>query len=333
MIVNIQRWLARRESDWQQLDHLLKQAETRGLKALNAHEIRQLASLYRSVSGDLARLRTNPVSQTLTQELQRLTARAYNQIYQGSRHQEWQAVVGFYRWGLPAVVQRTAGYTAIATALFGLGALLAWWFSWRDPAFLELVVPTELIEMVRDRGQLWMGSIVGVEPLASSGIMVNNISVAFRAVAGGMTAGLLTVYLLTFNGILIGAIATLVGQNNLAVPFWAFVFPHGALELPAIFLAGGAGLLLARAIVFPGARRRVDALRHYGMEAVRLVYGIIPLLIVAGVIEGFFSPNPAIPDAFKYLAGATLFLLLLMYCSQPIPEPWRNPSTDEATQA
>lgn len=320
MIVNIQRWLARREPDWQRLDQLLKQAEKLGLKSLKAHDIRQLASLYRSVSADLARLRTNPVSQTLTQDLQQLTARAYSQIYQGSRHQEWQAVVKFYRWGLPAVIQRTAGYMGLATALFGLGALVAWWFAWRDPAFLELVVPGELIEMVRDRGQLWMGSIVGVEPLASSGIMVNNISVAFRAVAGGMTAGLLTIYLLTFNGILIGAIATLVGQNNLGVPFWAFVFPHGALELPAIFLAGGAGLLLARAIVFPGALRRIDALRHYGMEAARLVYGVVPLLIIAGVIEGFFSPNPAIPDAVKYLAGMALFLLLITYCGQSIPE-------------
>jgi uncharacterized membrane protein SpoIIM required for sporulation len=327
MIVNIQRWLARREPDWQQLDHLLKQTERRGLKSLTAQEIRQLASLYRSVSADLARLRTNPVSQTLTQELQRLTSRAYSQIYQGSRRQEWRAALEFYRWGFPAVVQRTWGYTAIATALFGLGALIAWWFSWRDPAFLELVVPAPLIETVRDRGQLWMGSILGVEPLASSGIMINNISVAFRAIAGGMTAGLLTIYLLAFNGVLIGAIATLVGQNNLAIPFWAFVFPHGALELPAIFLAGGAGLLLAKAIVFPGTLRRVDALKYYGLEATRLVYGIVPLLVIAGVIEGFFSPSPAIPDAFKYLAGVALLLLLITYCSQSIPKRGLPPAS------
>ena len=128
------------------------------------------------------------------------------------------------------------------------------------------------------------------------------------------TGGIYTVYLLAFNGLSIGAIATLVGQNNLAYPFWAFVLPHGSLELPAIFFAGGAGLLLARAILFPGKYRRVDALKLYGSQAVQLVYGIVPMLIIAGTIEGFFSPSPAIPSLLKYLVGIGLFVLLVMYC-------------------
>jgi uncharacterized membrane protein SpoIIM required for sporulation len=146
--------------------------------------------------------------------------------------------------------------------------------------------------------------------------MMNNILVSFGAVAGGITAGLYTIYLLVFNGLLIGAIGALVGQNNLAYPFWAFVFPHGALELPAIFLAGGSGLLLARAILFPGQYRRLDALKFYGSLAVQLVFGIVPMLIFAGLIEGFFSPNPVIPDPIKYLAGMGLFVLLVRYCSR-----------------
>jgi uncharacterized membrane protein SpoIIM required for sporulation len=79
-------------------------------------------------------------------------------------------------------------------------------------------------------------SIVGIEPLASSNIMINNLSASFDAVAGGVTAGIYTVFLLVFNGLNIGAVATLVGQNNLAYRFWAFVFQHGLLELPAFFL-------------------------------------------------------------------------------------------------
>ena len=119
-----------------------------------------------------------------------------------------------------------------------------------------------------------------------------------------------------FNGLLIGAVGTFVGQNNLAYPFWAFVFPHGSLELPAIFFAGGAGFLLARAILFPGKYRRGDALKFYGSQAVQLVFGIVPMLIIAGTIEGFFSPNPSIPDVIKYLAGMGLLILLVMYCSR-----------------
>ncbi|MBE8997643.1 stage II sporulation protein M [Nostoc sp. LEGE 12447] len=314
--MNIQRWIARREPNWQRLDALLKQIEKKGLKSLRAAEIRELASLYRSVAADLARARTQQIGNTLIQSLQSLTTRAYTQIYQGSRRQEWQAILEFYKWGLPDVVQKTFAYIAVATALFLLGALVAWWYSWQNPSFMALIVPESLITKVRDDHKLWMGSIVGVEPLASSSITINNLSVSFGAVAGGITVGLYTAYLMIFNGLLIGAVGTLVGQNNLAYPFWAFVFPHGSLELPAIFFAGGAGFLLARAILFPGKYRRGDALKFYGSQAVQLVFGIVPMLIIAGTIEGFFSPNPSIPDVIKYFAGTGLFILLVMYCKR-----------------
>jgi uncharacterized membrane protein SpoIIM required for sporulation len=314
--MNIQRWIARREPNWKRLDELLRQVEKKGLKSLQASEIRELASLYRSVSADLARARTNNVGGILVQDLQRLTSRSYSQIYQGSRRQEWQAVVEFYRWGFPAVVQETFGYTAVATTIFLLGALIAWWYSWQDPVFLSLLVPDELIVKVRDHHELWMGSILGKEPVESTNIMINNLSVSFRVVAGGITAGFFTVFILAFNGLLIGAIATLVGQNKLAYPFWAFVFPHGSLELPAIFLAGGAGLLIARGILVPGKYTRLEALKFYGYKAAQLVFGIVPMLIIAGTIEGFYSPNPAVPNPLKYLAGIGLFTLLIIYCSR-----------------
>lgn len=317
--MNIQRWIARREPNWKRLDTLLKQVEKKGAKSLKATEIKELASLYRSVSADLARAKTNQVGNTLVQDLQRLTSRGYSQIYQGSRRQDWQEAVEFYRWGFPAVVQQTFAYIAAATAIFMVGALIAWWYAWQDPAFMSLVVPEELIAKVRDRGELWMGSIVGTEPLASSNIMINNIRVSFAAVAGGITAGLFTVYLLAFNGISIGAIATLVGQNNLAYPFWAFVLPHGSLELPAIFFAGAAGLLIARAILFPGKYRRMEALKYYGSQAAQLVFGIVPMLVIAGTIEGFFSPNPVIPSPIKYVVGIGIFALLVIYCSRKKP--------------
>ncbi len=313
--MNIRRWIARRETKWQCLEALLQRVDKRGLKSLQASEIRELASLYRSVSADLARARTQNVGETLVLDLQRLASRSYAQIYRGSRRQEWGKAWEFYRWEFPAIARETWGYTAIATAIFLLSVLIAWWFAWQDPTFMSLLVPDRLIEQVRDRQELWMGSIVGVEPLASSQIAVNNLQVSFAVVAGGITAGIYTVWILAINGLHIGAIATLVGQNNLAYPFWAFVFPHGALELPAIFLAGGAGLLIARAIVFPGRYRRTDALKFYGTKAAKLVFGIVPILLIAGAIEGFFSPNPYIADALKYGVGIALFFGFMSYCS------------------
>ena len=317
--MNVRRWIARREPNWKRLDGLLQQAEKQGIKTLSATEIKDLASLYRSVSADLARARTNKVGNVLTQELQRLTSRGYNQIYQGSQRQEWQQVKDFVLWGFPKVVRDTWVYIAIATGIFFLTALIAWWYAWQDPTFIALTVPENIISTVEEDGELWMGSIVGVEPLASSSITINNLKVSFAAIAGGIFAGLGTIFIMANNGIHIGAIATLIGKNNLAYPFWAFVLPHGSLELPAIFLAGGAGLLIGKALVFPGEYRRIDALKLNGVKAAQLLFGIIPMLLIAGTIEGFFSPSPIIPSPIKYLVGTGLFCLFILYCLRKKP--------------
>jgi uncharacterized membrane protein SpoIIM required for sporulation len=312
--MHVQRWIARREPNWKRLDGLLQQAEKQGIKSLSAAEIKDLASLYRSVSADLARARTNKVGNILTQDLQKLTARGYNQIYQGSQRQEWQQVKEFYLWGLPQVIQDSWVYIAIATGIFILMAMIAWWYGWRDPTFIAVTVPDDIIKTVEEDGELWMGSIVGVEPLASSSITINNLSVSFAAIAGGITAGIYTMFIMAFNGLSIGAVATLVGKNNLAYPFWAFVFPHGSLELPAIFLAGAAGLLIGKGMIFPGKYKRIDALKINSTKAAQLLMGIVPMLLMAGTIEGFFSPSPLIPSPIKYLVGTGIFCLLVLYC-------------------
>jgi uncharacterized membrane protein SpoIIM required for sporulation len=328
--MNIQRWMARRETSWRQLDALLNQAERNGLRSLSGGQVRQMASLYRSVSADLARARGNGVGPAVIQDLQRLTSRSYSQVYQGSRRQEWQALVDFCRYGFPAAVQQSWGYIAIATLLFFIGGLVGWWFAWRDPAFLTLVLGQDFVEEVKTSQELWTVSILGIEPIASSGIMINNIGVALRAIVGGVTMvvpplpvvtppGAFTVYLLLVNGVMIGCVGVLVAQANLAYDLWAFVFPHGALELPAIFVAGGAGLLLARGILLPGPYRRIDAARLYGLRAARLLYGIVPLLVLAGIIEGFFSPQTWIPNPIKYAAGIAIFIALVQYCRTQRP--------------
>jgi len=314
--MKIQSWIARRENNWHRLDALLKRVEKQGIKSLQTSEITELASLYRLVSADLSKAKTQKLDAILTRDLQNLTSRSYVQIYQGSRHQEWQKVRDFYLWGFPKIVRETIIYTLIATIIFLIPALIAWWYGWRDPVFLSLAIPPDLITLVRDEHKLWFGSIVGMEPYASSNIMINNINVTFNTITGGITGGIFTAYILASNGLHIGAIAALVAQNQLAYPFWAFVLPHGSLELPAIFLSGGAGLLIGRGLLFPGKYRRRDALKYYSNKGAQLVLGIVPMLVIAGIIEGFISPNPAIPDIFKYIIGVGILTILFSYCQR-----------------
>jgi uncharacterized membrane protein SpoIIM required for sporulation len=103
----------------------------------------------------------------------------------------------------------------------------------------------------------------------------------------------------------------------MSVDLWSFVAPHGSLELPSIVLAGGAGLRLAHGVLFPGLYRRRDSIALAGVEATRLVSGVIPLLVIAGTLEGFFSPSKAsVP--LKFTVGGLLFTLLLVWLFRPV---------------
>jgi uncharacterized membrane protein SpoIIM required for sporulation len=122
-----------------------------------------------------------------------------------------------------------------------------------------------------------------------------------------------------FNGLLIGVIGTACWQAGMSRQLWSFVAPHGVLELPAIFIAGGAGLLLARGLLFPGTLPRRDSLVEAGGRAVRLVLGVIPMLIIAGFIEGYLSPSH-FPVPLKFALGATLGTVLALYLASGAQE-------------
>ena len=164
---------------------------------------------------------------------------------------------------------------------------------------------------------MWTESIVTMAPMASSAIMTNNLAVSFATFASGIAFGLGTFYYLFVNGMMLGVVGTACHQYGMSVALWSFVAPHGSLELPAILIAGGAGFRLGYAMLFPGALRWKDSIARGGIEATRLVSGVIPMLVVAGTLEGFFSPKH-LPVALKFSVGAVLFTLLLLWLFRPV---------------
>ncbi|TLM76282.1 MAG: stage II sporulation protein M [Actinobacteria bacterium] len=138
------------------------------------------------------------------------------------------------------------------------------------------------------------------------------MQVALVAFAGGMTAGILTGWSMLQNGLLLGALAGAAAKSGQALAFWSLIVPHGSLELPAIVLAGGSGLMLARAILFPGDLPRAASLRRAAGEAVRIVLGALPLFLLAGLVEGFFTPSATDP-VLKLGVGTALAAAFVAY--------------------
>src|SRR5579875_747644 len=297
-------WIEQRQNSWARLDGLTRQVESAGLRSLNGAELREFGLLYRQAAADLSAVRADPAAGTLEAYLNGLLSRAHNWIYSG-RKTGFGTVVKFLAREYPRIFRKHFRYVLISFLLFAAGLTLGVLATLARPEFMRLFLGPQMVSTI-EHHKMWTQSIVGVKPQASSKIMTNNIGVSFMAFAGGMTAGLFTIYLEFFNGVLIGVIGTACAQAHMLKDLLSFVAAHSALELPSIFIAGGAGLRIAAGLLFPGVLKRKDALALAAGEAVRLLAGVVPLLVVAGLLEAFLSPSGA-PFGVKLAVGGTLF--------------------------
>jgi uncharacterized membrane protein SpoIIM required for sporulation len=302
-------WIEKRKAHWSRLEALMARGH-RGVRDLPHPELRELALLYRQTAADLSTAREHPASAQLASYLNGLLGRAHNVIY-APRPARLSAIAGFFARTVPRIFRATWMYTAAATALFALGGVCGVALALTEPGFERFILGGDMMDTIA-RGEMWTHPIVAVKPLASSAIMTNNLAVSFAAFATGILAGLGTTYMMVFNGLMIGVIGAACHRSGMSLALWSFVAPHGALELPAIFIAGGAGLLLARGVLLPGFLTRRESLMDAGGTAVRLLLGVVPLLLIAGVIEGFVSPIDIHPG-LKFLVSAAMFVLLALY--------------------
>jgi uncharacterized membrane protein SpoIIM required for sporulation len=303
------RWLEKRKPYWARLEELVGRSK-RGVAALSHKELQELGLLYRQTASDLATVREDATSRQLSAYLNHLLGRSHNLIYMGHKPKV-SALVQFYGETYPGVFRDTLPQTLLALAIFLVTGVAAWIITIHDPGFAHRLLGPGMMETI-ERREMWTHSVVAVKPLASSAIMTNNLAVAFAAFAMGITAGLGTIWMMVTNGLLIGVIGAATWRAGMALELWSFVAPHGVLELPAIFIAGGAGLEIARGLLFPGLLPRRQSLAWAGGRATRLLLGTIPMLFVAGVIEGFFSPSD-VPVSMKFALASVLFVALIFY--------------------
>lgn len=313
------RWIEQRQTSWSRLDALTRQVESQGLRALPGAELREFGLLYRQIAADLSAVRADKASATLEEYLNSLLSRAHNRIYSG-RRAGFRSIAEFMVRDYPRIFRRLFPYVLTAFVVFLAGTALGVLLTLARPQFMHLFLGPQMLATI-ERHEMWTHSIVSMKPQASSQILTNNISVSFMAFVGGMTAGVFTLYLMFFNGLMIGVLGTACSQAHMAVDLFSFVASHGALELPSIFIAGGAGLRLAAGLLFPGVLSRRDSLALGARESIRLLAGVVPLLFVAGILEAFLSPS-GLPAAAKFAIGAALLCLLGFWLAEGGREDW-----------
>lgn len=299
-----------KRSNWQRLEQLLGKAQSARLAALSAEELYEFGRLYRQATSDLALARRDFPQHRVTDFLNGLVGRAHGAIYRNEAT-SWSRLRDFVLLTFPQVWRATLPFTMVAFVFFALPALIAFIVAFNDPTQVGLIFPGAeyLAEQIKNKEEWWLdinNSRGGNAALIAS----NNILVTINAFAGGMTLGLLTIYSMINNGLLLGVVAGLSAVYGFSDRLWSFVAPHAAIELSVIFFAGGAGLQLAWAVVHPGLVSRGAALRLAAQRAIIIMIGCVPLLLVAGTIEGFISPS-GLPAWVKY--GVSLGTGIALY--------------------
>lgn len=307
-----QRFVEERTRSWQELEHLLERTGGSDLRALGVPGARKLGKLYRSVSNDLVRARSEQIDAAITDYLNDLVARSYAMVYAQNQSSRFGTLFRFFASGYPALVRAEAPMMFLSAFLLFGGAGLGAAVYAVDPDARGVLVPEQHAEMTPDERiaeeESGDGHGAGEAAQFSSFLFTHNIQVTFMVFALGITAGIGTAAMLFANGVPLGALAAEYHQAGHGLFFWAWILPHGIPELTAIVISGAAGLLLARGMLAPGRRRVRDALIHESKRAARLVVGTMPVLVLAGLIEGTISQlhAPLMPYWIKLVFAAVV---------------------------
>ncbi len=277
----------------------------------------RVAALYRRACEHLALARARSYPAYMIDRLERMTGQAHQVIY-SRRELGLARVRQFAAAGFPAAVRAHRGYVAVAAAAFLIPAVLVGLLVYWQPEMILSVVSSDTASDFERMYSPTASSIGRTRDAATDWMMFgyyirNNIGIAFQCFAGGLFAGLGTLFFLVYNGAFSGALAGYLTERGLASTFYSFISTHSAFEVTAIVLAGAAGLRLGHSLVAPGRLTRQQALVEAARHSVVLVYGVTGLLLIAAAVEAFWSSAQWLPPAVKYGVAVVCWTGVLGY--------------------
>jgi len=281
----------------------------------------RLAELYIQLTDDLAYARTFYPRSQVVRYLNGLAARTYLTIYKNQK-QSGNRFLEFWNLELPLIIRRNHRQMFYAFLMFTFFFLLGVFNAVQDNEFLRIVLGDGYVDMTIQN--IEKGDPMGVYKDSASfpmfiRIAFNNINVALKAFVFGIFLSVGTIYILFFNGVMVGAFLTLFHTRNMLWEALPVIYIHGTLELSAIVIAGGAGFMLGNSILFPGTLSRAISFRRGAKEGVKIMIGLIPVFIMAAFLEGYVTRLTEMPLALKLLIiGLSLAFLLWYYLFYPI---------------
>jgi uncharacterized membrane protein SpoIIM required for sporulation len=324
VIIDLPKFLAAERRSWSELDEILSRLEADPHRRLDLEELKRFYFLYQKTSADLARLSTFAFEPQIRRYLESLVARAYGEVHEArSRERRASPVTWFFRH-FPAVFQRHLGAFWLSCAICLAGCIFGGAALRFDPEAKSVLMPFEHLQgdpgkRVAEEEKARRDRLSGAHSTFSADLMTHNIRVSLLTLGMGMTAGAGTVLLLFYNGVILGAVAAdyvVAGQTKFLL---GWLLPHGVIEIPAILIAGQAGLLFGRAMLGWGSREPLRRrLRLVSPDVMTLAFGLAIMLVWAGIVEAFFSQfhEPILPYSLKIAFGLIELTVLILFLAR-----------------
>lgn len=320
--MELDTFIRERRPRWDRFEKMLDDVERNPDQSLDTKTLQELVRLYRQACSDLNQARSITAQPMLLDRLNQLTGRGYRYVYRDARRVTLiEATKNLFLYEVPATFRRERGVVAAAAAAMALGALFGFAAVMSNPRLVGDLVPgqfqhespKEWVEHLEKSGERI--DTVQAASVFASYLMSHNIQVSFLCFSLGALTILGGYSILFYNGVLLGALASQFVQEGVTTFFFAWVGPHGALELPAIIFSGAAGIKAGRALLLPGNLSVASSLRRAFPDLRRMLLGTAGILVFAGLIEGSFSQftNQTFPYSFKITVAIALFVLLLSY--------------------
>ena len=317
------RFREERQEVWKEMEALLQRIESRSVRNLTDEEIIKLPRLYRAVLSSLSVARATSLDQSVVSYLESLSTRAYYVIY-GSQQRLRDRVYGFFSRDWPLAVQSAWKDLSVSSFIFALGMLIGfvlvsnnpdWFYSLMNEDMASGRTPAASEEFLRETIYGYEKEDGGLARFAAS-LFSNNSGVSILAFALGFAFALPTVVLLLYNGLSIGAFIAVFASKGLGFEIGGWLAIHGTTELFAIALAGAGGVLIGRAVAFPGEMSRMESLRSKSEQASIILGGVIVVMFVAGLIEAF-GRQLINNDWIRYGIGGSMLIFWLVYFFLP----------------